>query len=251
MENYDWCQNAVFAEDIALRTYFGSQKDYYFGDPNSANFGDFDDPKWHLPLPDLSFNPSKNDWVDAKKIVGNEEEFGNYYKFLIEKAYEYGHSFNTIRHYFWMRSSFVSESKKISVGFPWYDTHSEFSNMYNWIAKGNNGDVFSDTEQGWQLNGIIKDDKVYFLETDDSSYPVNIETSEIFNNVCMELGRLRKFLEKNEFLVQDLIKKLTAEIGIDVWTTYHYEDNLNFGTNVWKPKNPSASKSIFKRLFKK
>lgn len=250
MQNYDWTSQATHIEDVELQTYFSSMANYYFGDLNSRNQEDYSDPKLHLTLPVLSFNSEKSDWTNASEIAGNEIEFGNYYKFLIEKAYEYGHSYNTIRQYFWMRSSFVSESSKLAVGFPWYDNSSEFSAIYKWIVNGNDGDVFSDIEQGWQLNGIIRDQKVFFLESDDS-YPIDMETSEIYNIVSFDIERLKSLVDRNKKIVQGIIKNLTREIGIDVWTTYHYEENLKFGTVNWKPKTPSAAKAFLGKLFRK
>ncbi len=251
MGECNWCQKAVFIEDINLNTYFSSSKDYYFGDPNSQNISDFDDPKWHLPLPTLSFNPDKEDWSDAHDIEGNEVEFGSYYRTLIETAYEHGHNFNTFRHYFWMRSSFISEQHNVAIGFPWYDTKSEFSSIYQWIVDGKEGEEFFDIEQGWQINGVIRDSKIYLLEADDSSLPVNLQTSEIFNNVYMQRDTLKSLVKENKRLVEDIIQKLTQEIGVDVWTSYHYKDDLKFGTKEWRPKKPSGGTSIFKRFFEK
>lgn len=236
MENTDWCSKSVFCDDAEIETYFHTESSFYFGDPNSKNIQDFDDPRLHISLPDLSFNLEKSQWSNANLIIGNENELGAYYRYLIEQAYMYKRSFNTIRHHFWMRSSLVSKSNNIAVGFPWYDSSSEFSAIFRWIVAGEEGETFFDADQGWQLNGVIKADRVYFLESDDS-FPVDLQSSEIYANVAFSLERLQSQAQENISKIKNLIAELTEEIGVDVWSKHHYEEHLNFGTNSWRPKN--------------
>ncbi|MGB0908654.1 MAG: hypothetical protein ACPGVT_14290 [Maricaulaceae bacterium] len=246
MEDYSWCERAVFAGEAELQSYFSTDPQYYFGDPNAMRLSDFDDPKLHLALPVLSFNPDGNSFTRAEDILGHETELGAYYRALVERAYHYGHDFNSIRQYFWMRSSIVSKTGDFGIGFPWYDNSAEFSPMFKWITEGGEGETFFDVDQGWQLNGIIKGESVYFLESEDD-FPINWETTDIYNNVALDLASLRAQVQANAAIVKGIIEALTAEVGVDVWTKYHYDD-VTFGTEIWHPVKPKKA-GFLGRLF--
>ena len=112
---------------------------------------------------------------------------------------------------------------------------------------GGEGDEFFDGDQGWLLNVLISNRRAYFLETDDSNWENPFE-GEVFSNACFSLDRLRTQVKVNQNNVETLIANLTKEIGIDVWSKYHYEENLQFGTASWKPKNLSRLSRYFQKL---
>ncbi len=249
MSQPNWIKSALACENFKIDTKFMTMSKFYFGDVNSDNIDDFSNPDLHLNLPNLSFNPEKSDWSPIENIQGNEKEFGQFFRYLIEKSYEHQHDFNSIRHYFWMRSSIVSEDKNYGINFPWYDSNSEFLPLFNWITNGSMGESFSDVDQGWELNGYLDSNIIYLLQTDGSNiedaFAVDQGTNLFFNR-----QQFISKIESNQKLVTSIIEKLTYEIGIDVWSKYLYEDTLRFKTNNWDPAKKSA-KSLLSRLWKR
>lgn len=234
-KNFKWCKESLFCDDVSVETYFSTAPQYYFGDPNAANFEDFDDPALHMDLPRLSFNPSKKDRTNISDIVGHEQELGDYYRYLIEKAYAQGHNFNSIRQYFWMRGALVSKSKNVSVSFPWYDTASEFSGIHTWIMSAQESEEFFDIDQGWMLSGVCLNERLFLLETDDSNF-CEPHLSKVFANICFDREAIRLTLAENKCAVVNVIGKLSSHIGVDVWTEYRYDEDVEFGTADWNPR---------------
>jgi len=208
---------------------------YYFGDPNSANVKDFENPDFRHTLPTLSFNPGMKDWTSLKSIQGHEREFGDYYRSIIETAYKHGHNYNSFRQHFWTRRIIDSQQAKSTIGFPWYDHADDFSRFDQWVLGGQDDDQFWDGEQGWQLAGWIKDGRIYFLMADDL-LDWEDPNLNIVSNFAMDLKPLQKSLSTERGEVKNVIGKLTDHLGVDVWTKYHYKERLNFGTKDWNPK---------------
>ena len=96
MNNTDWCSQSTFCEDVEIQTFFRTASQFYIGDPNSTNIEDFTNPKQHIDLPTLSFRDGTADYTDANAIIGNEAQFGRYYRYLIESAYRYNRSYNDL-----------------------------------------------------------------------------------------------------------------------------------------------------------
>jgi len=234
MQNTEWCKNSIFCDDIKINTYFNTDPIFYFGDPNFENHVESGDFKKYFDLPKLSFNAEENQWSSLESLAGHEKEMGRYYRALIEKAKLSSRDFNSIRQHFWMRSTLASPSQQIGVSFPWYDSSSEFSSIYKWIMTGTEGEHYLDVEQGWILNGIILNGKIYLLETDDSNFN-EPHLSEIYSNISFDQARAQSTIAKNIAEVQNTISKLTDEIGVDVWTKYIYANKVNFGTAEWRP----------------
>ena len=250
MNDFSWVNDATLTSDVKIKTFFNTNPQYYFGDPNPKNHMDLENPDFHLDLPQLSFNPKKQHWTNLEEIIGNEKEFSDYYRYLIEQALKNGHNFNSFRHHFWIRSTIYSSTKEVGIGFPWYDSNSEFSRMYQWILAGEEGSTYYDTDQGWNLEGIIQNRKVYFLETDDE-YLNDKSKAEIYANIGFEIDSLKSTILSNSNSLKGVIENLTKRLGQDVWTSYIYNEDLIFGTKDWKPRVTYNSSNILKKFVQK
>jgi hypothetical protein len=50
------------------------------------------------------------------------------------------------------------------VGFPWWDTFQDMAALLNWLREGEDGDHWSDVDQGWLFKAARREDHLHFLD---------------------------------------------------------------------------------------
>ena len=209
MRNSEWWRESTFCNECKFEIEISTYPQFYFGNSNSRNPQDYSNPSLRLDLPSLTFNPDKNDFSYLTDIIGHEIEFGNYYKFLIEKIYAYGKSFYDSSHHFWLIPSLKFHKKGFSTPVVPYDFYYEYSDFLKWIYSAEEDETFSAFDpDGWELNGLVKDNHVYLLFDTQGS---------IFSNVYVNRQTLNSEITKSTRALKKLISNLSYQIGVDVW----------------------------------
>lgn len=232
----DWMGRARLCRDTRLESVFRYLPDFYFGPASADNPDIIFDPMDRLRLPHLSFNPDEAEWIPARQLDGQTDEFAQYYRDLVDIAYAHHKSFDDIRHFFNVQSFIVSETAQVTISIPWRGPDGQDGPLYRWIKAGIDKSEFIDAEPGWQIRGAIKHGKVYLLQT-DSNFDGTPASTAYYDCVEFDLRSLQNMIVHHNKLLESIIAKLAAKLGCDVWTAYTQEDAVHFGTHDWTPKS--------------
>ncbi|MBC7485946.1 MAG: hypothetical protein H7282_04270 [Cytophagaceae bacterium] len=97
------------------------------------------------------------------------------------------------------------------ISFHWYDTFVEALSLLEALAKNEEGWIFDDMEQGWQVAVYTEGDKFHFIQRVwESDEPVWLASGD--------RAALSAMAKQCILRVTKQIELLTAEIGTDFWT---------------------------------
>ena len=227
MNHADWMNESKSIDKLDVWIGFLLKDSFYIGDPNDhAQLGD---PAFRQPLALPDFLPPSEREASSASVAGHELALAEYYKRLVEQAAQCNKEFDEISYCFWMRMELRNEEEDVSVSFPWYDTLSEIRGFIEWLEDAPDSETFCDVEQGWQLDGYLREGHVYLLETnpdakDDKTQRINVVTPR---------AALLDAAKQAEGQTTQIVARLTEELGADVWT--YYRRGVRFGTAAWQP----------------
>lgn len=147
----------------------------------------------------------------SSEICGNEPELIRYYNDIIRIARKNRLAFNDIRQYFWMRLWLWNTAEKIHIGFPWYDTYSEMDHFFTSISVDSEGELFSDVDQGWELEVHELNGDLYIRWLEPSNEPHHREIRLPKETLIEQVRLIRQRMNS-------ILKILSDAIGKDVWT---------------------------------
>lgn len=151
--------------------------------------------------------------VRTTEAFGNEAELVGYYEQVVRLARKHNQPFNSIRQYFWLRFRLWNTEEKTYLTFPWYDSFSEIDGFITALAAGNEGLVFHDGDQGWELEVYSHGGLLYFRQRDRDADEIQVKVSVSRENLLNQLGMLRE-------RAIGIIGTLSDALGADVWSTY-------------------------------
>jgi hypothetical protein len=202
----DLRSESIAAERVRVDIGFTVRESFYYGP--DYNFT----PQQWLELRDALYQPAipkSGSLVLSTDIVGKERELCAHYKDVIDKATAHGKSLQSSSH-FWNKPVIYSPDL-FNLSFAWHDRFREGKGFLDALLHGAEGDVYSDLDQGWQLDIQLFNGILYVQEVDPDEGTCHC-------NVNFEYAPFRAQVVELMPRVQHLIAYLTSELGRDYWT---------------------------------
>jgi hypothetical protein len=156
--------------------------------------------------------------VRSSEVIGREIQLAEYYSQIIERARNCGALFNEISQYFWMRLFLWNTEAHVLVTFPWYDTYSEIKPLLDRFLAGQNGELFFDIDQGWQIEVALHEGRIYIRCGDPDEINAEGEDHESITLVNFRNDVLLPLISPLVVRTESTIRELTRLLGDDVWT---------------------------------
>jgi hypothetical protein len=153
-----WFSDARPLDSLEADICFLLQDSFYFG-PDT--FPDIAERKSVELLPRLEVPLSEPTMVRSSELIGSECQLVRYYQEIVRLANKYKKSFNQIRFYFWLRLWIWNTPHNVYIHFPWYDSFSEMDRFFSAVRDGKRGEVFFDTDQGWDIEVCAEEDDFF------------------------------------------------------------------------------------------
>ncbi len=204
-----------FIPDLKVDVGFIISDDFYYGDEN-----EWTDEEWKTQR-QLLDKPSQEllygRYALSESIEGNEGQLIRYYASVLKAIKDHNKSRKTGDSCFWLRP-LVFKKDANDISFPWYDTFVESLSFLEVLVKNEDGWIFDDLDQGWQVAVYAEGDKFHFIQRVwESDEPVWLASG---NRVALAAMAKDCMLR-----VKKQIEILTAQLGADYWTK---REKLNY-----------------------
>jgi hypothetical protein len=203
----DWLKEAVDVPHFEINVAFLTQQEFYFGDDNDmAQIAD----KEHYREPLYIPFSDKDILVTTHNIFEHLEELIKHYESVMKLNLKYEKELR-YSSYFWIRPIIKNLNEgNILASFPWYDTLEEIRYLCNHLKDIEEGEIFYDRDQSWEIIIENYEGKLFIKESDpdynETFCCISIDRQEM-------LMQIKILLEKTELI----IKRLTEYFGINYW----------------------------------
>ncbi len=196
-----------FIPDLKVDVGFIISDDFYYGPEN-----DFTEEEWKtqrqlLEKPSLELYSK---YALSEELEGNEIQLIKYYASILQATRDYNKPRKAGDSCFWLRPVVFQRTGK-AITFSWYDTFVEALSLLEALAKNEEGWIFEDLEQGWQVAVYAEGDKFYFIqrvwESDETVWLASGDRVALSEMAKQCIIRVKKQIEL-----------LTSQIGTDFWT---------------------------------
>lgn len=204
-----WIDNARPISSIDAEICFLLNGDFYYGPDSHPQIVER---KEVDPLPKLDFPRVVEQMARTSEISGHEHQLADYYSGVLSAANKHGKTFNEIRQYFWIRFWLWNSEEDIRVRFPWYDTLGEIENFIKCVIEAEDGEVFYDIDQGWELDVFAKNEFLYIQERDP-------DYDEVYYAVRLPRAPLIKSLIELVERATIQVDALSNLVGHNYWTS--------------------------------
>lgn len=206
-----WMLEATEIPAIEADVCFLLSEEFYYGADTQE---DVLENKKVVPLTLPAFPRQVEQMVRSKEAMGNEDALATYYEQVIALGKQHQKSFNQCRQCFWMRLWIWSEEPYARVSFPWYDTLSEINHLIDELTSKISGEVYFDTDQGWEIKIIAEDGFLYIREGDpddkDEQSLIKVPRDALITQLTEARDRSRS-----------IVTHLSSRVGGDLWTNHH------------------------------
>lgn len=183
--------------------------------------------RYKLELP--SFDRKTPGAARTIEIVGHESSLAAYYRQVLEVAGRHGLLLKEITNLFWLRLSIWDPVAQVTVSFPWYDTYAEMVPLFERMNRDVEGEVFSDIDQGWEI-------EVHTFGTDLLIRERDPETETVYYAIRFPKLKLLEQIPALRERTEALISSLSQEVGVDPWTRRLDHDSLMLPASSFVPK---------------
>ena len=201
----DWKKFATLQSNVKVDIGFMANEKFYFGPDNGFTPEEYEQMQVPLYQPKLR---RTGRLILFSDIVGNEEELIKHYVDVSKKYLEYKKDISKST-YFWNRP--VIFNSEFIISFAWHDRFSEGKNVLDNLTSTEDGEVYWDVDQGWELEIEAKENLIYARERDP-------DCEEVYCQVKFERSDIRKQASALIPNVSELIEKLAGSFGHDYWT---------------------------------
>lgn len=205
MPDNNWIKQTVNIPNFEIDVKFYTGTSYFGGDQEfdqligKPEFGEFH----------LNPKPRKNTFTTTRRIHNHVEELIKYYESVIAFSRKYD---KKLESYFFRISPFIKniDTQEELIRLSWTDTFFGTQNFLDTLKLKQEGLLFWDEDQGWELKVENHNSKIYFQDSDPQSkkihYEVNVDRDELVKQVEFVLPQ-----------TEIIIDKLIAHFGIDYW----------------------------------
>ena len=202
-----YLSQTVFIPDLKVDVAFIISDDFYYGDENDWTEEEWTTQRQLLEKPAVELYGR---YALSKDFEGNEVQLVNYYTSVLKAIKDHNKSRKAGDSCFWLRPV-VFDKAINAISFPWYDTFVEALSFLEALAKNEEGWIFDDMEQGWQVAVYAEGDKFQFIqrvwESDEPVWLASGNRAALSTMAKECIQRVRKQLAL-----------LTAQLGHDFWT---------------------------------
>lgn len=101
---------------------------------------------------------------------------------------------------------------EVHISFPWYDTYSEIERFFQCVKCGEQGQIFFDSDQCWELEIYARSGEFFARQRD----PDNEDSNAIMVRFASQplLNQIQEVCVRTA----SIIERLSTAIGRDVWT---------------------------------
>jgi hypothetical protein len=203
----EWTKEAEEIPNFELNVAFLTQKEYYFGDDNNmeqiADKEHYREPLY-IPFSD------KNLLVTTHHVADNLQELINYYESVFRLNDKYEKELSNAS-YFWIRPIIKNlDNGNILASFPWYDTLQEIRYLCNGLINNEEGEIFYDRDQGWEII-VENDDGKLFIKESDPDY------NETFCCIWVDRQEMIKQVKTTLEKIELIVNQLANYFGVNYW----------------------------------
>lgn len=195
-----------FIPDLKVDVGFIIFNDFYYGDENEWTEEEWKTQRQWLEKP----SPLYGHYALSEAFEGNEIQLIRYYASVIKAIKDHNKIRKAGDSCFWLRP-LVFQPEVHDISFPWYDTLVEAFSFLDALAKNEEGWIFDDMDQGWQVAVYAEGDKFHFIQRVwESDEPVWLASGD--------RAALSAMAKQCIIRIKKQIALLTAEMGTDYWT---------------------------------
>jgi len=212
----EWTKDCELLDFINVDVCFCINEDFYYGPLDVTSIAER---KQTSPLPSVTNKAAATFNYRSLKAEDFPEKLLDYYREVLRLAKNYGKKDLEITHYFWLKLYFWRPDLGISMEFPWYDCLDQMAPVLEKIASDEEGHLYHDEDQDWDIDIVAKDGFIYIREGNLLDGEINIlhkiPRGPLANDCAAALSRAR-----------NLIDWLSNELDNDYWTKSKYPEDL-------------------------
>jgi len=168
-----------------------------------------------ISLPVFKIGNRNPEDIPSMDVVGNEQLLVDHYQAVLRLANEHGHTYREFEHHMWLRLHITCEDD--AIGFSWYDTLERMEKLFSWLKDADDGDLWSDVDQGWEVIAIRIGPYVHFRQG-------GFDQGGEYANLAFPRDNLLKSVSALQKRIGLIIAELSRSIGEDYWS--HYRRDL-------------------------
>lgn len=205
MDELEWTKTAKPVDHASLDVGFVISDSFYYGADNDFTLEEWESSRTKITQPKLS---KFGDFV-LSSDVGDVGELLNYYRDVLILAKEHKKRIENRSSYFWIRP-LIYERDEFAITFPWYDTYEETKRFLESVEEKEEGQVFWDRDQCWELTAHARDGRLYLREWDP-------DYEEEHVSVSVDFASLRSQIKPTKNRTESILTQLRAALGRDYW----------------------------------
>jgi hypothetical protein len=183
---------------------------FYYGPRNGFSAEQWEALREPLYQPPIAMHEQAPGLVLSADCIGHEEALCAHYRDVIEKAARHRQPLEDSAH-FWNRPVIHSPGRFL-LSFPWHDRFLDGRVFLDAIATAAPGEVFSDLEQGWELEiHLDRQDTLYLHDG-------NPDAQECHLWLKFPREPLRQQAKAVRARAAGLIALMATELGRDYWS---------------------------------
>ena len=205
----EWVARAKPVEAAAVDVGFLVSDSFYFGPENNFSPEQWKTLREPLYQPKL---PRRDRYLLTETLTKpkSRKELFKYYADVIRLIGKYERPWVRQRFYFWVRP-LIFWPGVFQIGFPWYDTWEEAKPLLAALEAEREGEIFSDLEQGWEVDIFASGSQLFLRQGD-------FDSKEEQECVSCDRGRLARQVPRLRDRCERLLSELCAQFGQDYWT---------------------------------
>lgn len=149
--------------------------------------------------------------VKTSEAEGHEAVLAEYYRDIARRAKGLNRNLDDVRQYFWCGLWFLNEAEGVRLSFPWHGTLNQITALFSDFRKTESGVIAHIRDHGWEILVLADPQYIYFKEWDP-------DEAEVWLNIKVERASFLAELEHLEARAQRVIKRLSEELGEDLWS---------------------------------
>ncbi len=207
MDRPEWISRAKPVEAPTVDIGFLISDTFYYGPEN-----DFSQEQWQR-LREPLYKPNAErygKYLLSAALEDSAAELVRYYQDVVRLIGHHGRTMEQELHYFWMRPLiFVRE--QVAITFPWYDTWEEAVPFLDALTRPDDGLLFEDLEQGWEVNAFAECGQLFLRQGD-------FDIGEEYIVVATDRAQLSGQVPAVRQRIVRLLQEMSAALGHDYWS---------------------------------
>jgi hypothetical protein len=207
MDDSEWVARAKPVEGAVIEVGFLISDSFYFGPENG-----FSPEQWKSHREPL-YQPAierHNNRVLSSALSDTPAELLKHYADVIRARDKHKKRWATQPAYFWMRP-LIFAAGVFEISFTWYDTWEETKPLLDALERSEEGEIFSDLEQGWEVAIVASGGRLLIRQGD-------FDSGEEQECVSLDRASLTRQIPLLRDRCDRVLSELRRELGHDYWS---------------------------------